>query len=60
MVIDVVISAELLFQAAVSDDKRELAGTFIRRRMLTVEMNARRISTGDASRIKRYDKILGL
>ena len=28
--------------------------------MLAVEMNARRISSGDASRIARYDKILGL
>ena len=28
--------------------------------MLAVEMNARRIASGDASRIKRYDRILGL
>ena len=41
-------------------EKVELARSFILRRMLMVEMNARRISTGDASRIKRYDQILGL
>jgi hypothetical protein len=60
MVVDVVIAAELLLQANLAEDKRELATTFIHRRMLAVEMNARRIRSGDASRIKRYDRILGL
>jgi hypothetical protein len=60
MVVDVVIAAELLLQANLLEDKRELATTFIHRRMLAVEMNARRIRSGDASRIKRYDRILGL
>ncbi|MFN8626025.1 MAG: acyl-CoA dehydrogenase family protein [Candidatus Binatia bacterium] len=60
MVVDVVIAAELLLQANLSDAKRELAITFIHRRMLAVEMNARRIRSGDASRIKRYDRIIGL
>ena len=60
MVIDVVVAAELLPQAPYSDDKRELAASFIHRRMLVVEMNARRIGSGDATRIQRYDTILGL
>ena len=60
MVIDVVVGAELLFQAGIGEGKLELAASFIHRRMLAVEMNARRISSGDASRIKRYDRILGL
>jgi hypothetical protein len=60
MVIDVVVSAELLLQAAHSEEKRELATAFINRHMLAVEMNARRISSGDSSRIRRYDRILGL
>jgi hypothetical protein len=60
MVIDVVVSAELLMQGAVSEEKRELAAAFIHRHMMNVEMNGRRISSGDASRIKSYDKILGL
>ncbi len=60
MVIDVVVAAELLMQANLSQEKRVLAGSFVNRRMLAVEMNARRISSGDASRIKRYDRILGL
>jgi alkylation response protein AidB-like acyl-CoA dehydrogenase len=60
MVIDVVVGSELLFQADIGEGKLELAGSFINRRMLAVEENARRISSGDASRIKRYDRILGL
>ena len=60
MVIDVVVAAELLQQAAEWDAKRELAASFVHRRMLAVQMNARRISTGDASRLVRYDRILDL
>jgi alkylation response protein AidB-like acyl-CoA dehydrogenase len=60
MVIDVVVSAELLMQARLSEAKLGLATTFIHRHMLQVEMNARRISSGDASRIRHYDQILGL
>jgi len=64
MVIDAMVSAELLLQAgAYGEDheaKIELARTFIHRHMLAVELNAKRISSGDASRLKRYDKILGL
>jgi hypothetical protein len=60
MVIDVVVGAELLFQADVGEGKKELAESFIHRHMMAVEMNARRIGSGDASRIKRYDRILGL
>ena len=60
MVIDVMVAAELLLQAVLSEEKHFLASSFVHRRMLAVEMNARRISSGDASRIKRYDRILGL
>ena len=60
MVIDVVVSAELLFQAEGGNGKRELAASFIHRHMPAVEVNARRIESGDATRIKRYDRILGL
>jgi hypothetical protein len=65
MVIDVVVSAELLMQASYPDprfaeEKLGLATTFINRRMSMVACNAERIATGDASRIQRYDKILGL
>jgi len=60
MIIDVIVSAELLMQAPQSPGKLEVARSFVHRRMLAVEMNARRISTGDASRLKRYDTILEL
>ena len=57
MVIDVVVGAELLFQADIGEGKLELAQSFIHRHMLAVQMNARRIATGDASRIERYDNL---
>jgi hypothetical protein len=60
MVIDVVVSAELLFQACEDEDRRVLAEVFINRQMLAVDMNAKRIQSGDASRLQRYDDILGL
>jgi hypothetical protein len=60
MVIDVLAAAELLAQAPLLESKRETATSFIHRRMLMVEMNARRIAGGAASRIVRYDTILGI
>jgi hypothetical protein len=60
MVIDVIVASELLQQAVHSEDKLVLAETFIHRRMLAVELSARRIGSGDASRLQRYDRILGL
>jgi hypothetical protein len=60
MVVDVVAGAELLLQAQYSDLKVDVAGSFIRRRIPMVEINARRIRGGDATRIKRYDRILGI
>lgn len=60
MVIDVLVASELLQQAVHSEEKLVLATTFIHRRMLAVEMKARRISSGDASRLQRYDRILQL
>ena len=60
MVIDVLVASELLQQADRVEWKLPLAASFIHRRMLVVEMNARRVSSGNASRIQRYDQILGL
>jgi alkylation response protein AidB-like acyl-CoA dehydrogenase len=60
MVVDVVTGAELLLQGQYDDVKGDVAGSFIRRHMPAVEMNARRIKGGDATRIKRYDRILGI
>ena len=60
MVIDVVVSAELLCGADLAEGRLELARSFIHRHIPGVRINAERISSGDASRIARYDKILGL
>jgi alkylation response protein AidB-like acyl-CoA dehydrogenase len=60
MVIDVVVAAELLLEAHRAPEKLELATAFVNRHMLGVELNARRISSGDATRIERYDRILGI
>jgi alkylation response protein AidB-like acyl-CoA dehydrogenase len=60
MVIDVVVAAELLFQAEATPSKFELAASFIHRTMLAVDMNAKRIQSGDVTRLERYNKILGL
>jgi hypothetical protein len=60
MVIDVVVAAELLLQADISEQRLELARAFIHRHMLAVEANAKRISSGDATRIRNYDRIIGL
>lgn len=60
MIIAVMVGAELLFQADVSDEKSALAEAYINRKMLEVEFNAKRIESGDASRLARYDRILGL
>jgi len=60
MVIDVLVAAELLSQASLSEQRRALATASIHRHMLAVELAARRISGGDATRIQSYDRILGL
>ncbi len=60
MVIDVVAAVELLHQANRSEGKRLAARSFLERRALAIEMGARRIQSGDARRLERYDKILGI
>ena len=60
MVIDVVVSVEFLQQAKHSADESRLAEAYIERQMLVVEMNAKRISTGDATLLANIDRILGI
>ena len=61
MVIDVVVAAELLLQGDVGDEaRRQLARSFANLNIPAVELNARRIAAGDSSRLKDYDRILGL
>ncbi|MGH7805538.1 MAG: acyl-CoA dehydrogenase family protein [Candidatus Binatia bacterium] len=60
MVIDVVVSVEFLQQAKHSPAESLLAEAYIERQMLVVEMNAKRISSGDATLLENIDKILGI
>lgn len=60
MVIDVVTGTELLVQAGLESDKLVLAECFIHRHMLNLDLHAKRITSGDATRLGRYDRILGL
>jgi hypothetical protein len=58
MVSDVMVAAEFLFQAEYSEAKRELASTFVHRRMLAVELSARQGSAARAieDRVVRLHK----
>ena len=60
MVIDVVVSVEFLQQARFSPGEGKLARAYIERQMLVVEMNAKRISSGDATLLANIDAILGV
>ncbi len=60
MVITVVVGVELLEQAVLSPERTVLASAYINRKILEVDMHARRIQSGDVTRLERYDKILGL
>jgi len=60
MVIDVVVGTELLGQAGLDASRDALATSFINRHTQAVRLNAERISSGDATRIERYDRILSI
>ncbi|MDG2303141.1 MAG: acyl-CoA dehydrogenase family protein [Candidatus Binatia bacterium] len=60
MVISVVVGGELLQQCKDEPTRIELASAYINRTTLELEMHAKRIKSGDASRLLRYDKILSV
>ena len=60
MVIHVIVSAELLRQAHAAPRRTELAARWVRQRMLELEVHARRIASGDASRVERSERIIEL
>ncbi len=60
MVIDVLVGGELLRQAEVAPRRYDLAASWINRKMLEVEMHARRIKEGGVSRIERCERIVEL
>ena len=60
MVINVIVGAELLKQASVDERRFDLAASWINRRMLDVESQARRIKEGTTARLDRCEKVLAL
>ncbi len=60
MVIDVLVGGELLRQADVAPRRFDLAASWINRKMLEVELHARRIKEGGVSRIERCERIIEL
>lgn len=60
MVISVIVGGELLLQCASEPTRIDLAAAYINRTTLELEMHAKRIKSGDASRLERYDKILSV
>lgn len=58
MVIDVIAAAELLKQAGADASRLDLAESFVRRRMLAVEHQARRIAENAAGRVELDKRVL--
>lgn len=56
--IDVIAATELLRQAQVDPRRFDLAASWVNRKMLMVEMNTRRISEGNVSRVDRCERII--
>jgi alkylation response protein AidB-like acyl-CoA dehydrogenase len=57
--IDVIAATELLRQAHADEKRLDLAASWVHRKMLEVQMNTRRITEGDVSRIDRCERIIG-
>ena len=60
VVIDVIVGAELLKQAAADKQRLDLAASWINRQMLDVEAKTQRIKEGSGARVDRAEKILAL
>ncbi len=60
MVICVIVATELLKQADAVPERFDLAASWINRKMLEVEMHAKRVSEGTIERIERCERIIGL
>lgn len=60
MVSHVIIAAELLQQAAVEPSRVDLAASWIHRKMLDLEVQARRVSEGTLERLDRCERVVRL
>lgn len=60
MVIQVIVATELLRQAQADPRRVELAARWVNLKLLELEMHARRVSSGDVSRVERSEHIIKL
>ena len=60
MVIQVIIATELLRQAQADPRREELAARWVNLKLLELEMHAKRVSSGDVSRVERSEHIIAL
>ncbi len=60
MVIHVIVASELLRQASVSPSRLDLATYWVNRKMLDVELNAKRVIECGSERIERFENIIEL
>jgi alkylation response protein AidB-like acyl-CoA dehydrogenase len=60
MVIQVIIATELLRQAQADPRRVELAARWVNLKLLELEMHAKRVSSGDVSRVERSEHIIAL
>jgi alkylation response protein AidB-like acyl-CoA dehydrogenase len=60
MVICVIVATELLRQAAAAPERFDLAASWVNRKMLEVEMHAKRVKEGTVERLERCERIMGL
>ncbi len=60
MVIHVIVGTELLRQAQASAVRFDLAASWVNRKMLELEMYAKRVGDGDSARIERCERMIDL
>ncbi len=60
MVIHVIVATELLRQASVSPSRLELATYWVNRKMLELELSAKRVTECGVERIERFENIIEL
>jgi alkylation response protein AidB-like acyl-CoA dehydrogenase len=60
MVICVIVATELLRQAAAAPERFDLAASWVNRKMLEVEMHAKRVREGTVERLERCERIMEL
>jgi len=60
MVIAVIVGSELLLQADVAPEREDLAASWVNRKMLDLEADAKRIQQGGVERIERCERIVAI